>query len=114
MSDPVYEYRVYEAAPGMIDALQKRFEATTLRIFERYGIKVIGFWIPVVGSNNELHYIVEWPDYDTMHRTWPAFRSDPEWLAARRETDKDGPLVARVRNQLWRIAPFFAPRRQAP
>ena len=87
-------------------ALQKRFETTTLRIFSRLGVKLIGFWIPIVGANNELHYIVEWPDYDLMYRTWAAFRADPEWIAAVRESDKDGPLVARVRNQLWRMAPF--------
>lgn len=109
MSERVYEYRVYEATPGKMPALQKRFETTTLPIFARFGITLLGFWIPIVGANNELHYIVEWPDYDTMTRTWAAFRADPEWIAARRESDKDGELVVRVRNQLWRMAPF-APR----
>lgn len=113
MSEPLYEYRVYEAAPGKMPDLQKRFQTTTLPIFARYGITLLGFWIPIVGANNELHYIVEWPDYDTMDRTWAAFRTDPEWIAARRESDKDGELVMRVRNQLWRTAPF-APRRPSP
>jgi len=113
MSEVLYEYRVYEAAPGKMAALQKRFETTTLPIFARHGITLLGFWIPISGDNSELHYIVEWPDYDTMSRTWAAFRADEEWIAARHESDKDGALVVRVRNQLWRMAPF-APKRPSP
>lgn len=106
MSDKIYEYRVYQATPGKLAALQRRFETATLRVLGRYGVKLVGFWIPMVGSNDEVHYIVEWDSLDDMERVWKQFRADPEWQATVKETDKDGPLVARVRNQLWRAAPY--------
>src|SRR5262249_34132921 len=112
MSTKIYEYRIYDANPGKMDALHRRFETATLRIFARYGIKIVGFWTPLVGANDELHYIVEWDSLDEMERTWPRFRADADWVAIRRETDRDGPLVARVRNQLWRAVPY-APQPKA-
>ena len=33
-------------------------------------------------------------------RRWNAFGSDPEWLAARAETEKGGQIVARIENQI--------------
>jgi hypothetical protein len=41
---------------------------------------------------------------DLAHRekAWNAFGSDPDWIKARAETEKDGPIVARVHNMLLR------------
>jgi hypothetical protein len=36
-------------------------------------------------------------------KVWTAFASDPEWIKARAESEKDGMIVARIRNQ------FLAP-----
>ncbi len=36
-------------------------------------------------------------------KKWNAFQSDPEWISARDETEKDGPIIASVTNQ------FLAP-----
>ena len=40
----IYEYRVYEAAPGKLPELHARFRDHTLKLFERHGIKNIGYW----------------------------------------------------------------------
>jgi len=34
---------------------------------------------------------------------WPAFGADPEWLAVRAETEKNGPIVDRI------VSQFLAP-----
>jgi hypothetical protein len=32
--------------------------------------------------------------------------ADPDWHRVRAESEKDGPIVARVRNELWRPTPY--------
>ena len=97
----IYEYRVYEAAPGKLEALHSRFRDHTLGIFERHGIKNIGYWTSAVGDySDRLIYIVAFEDSGHRERAWEAFRSDPEWNKARSESEVDGPLTARVFNSL--------------
>ena len=54
----IYEYRVYEAMPGKLPALNARFREVTIRLFEKHGLKVVGFWESVVGTSNQLHYML--------------------------------------------------------
>ena len=44
----IYEQRIYKCYPGRMPDLLKRFETTTLSIWERHGIRQAGFWTPVV------------------------------------------------------------------
>ena len=39
----IYELRTYEVVPGRMPALHKRFAETTLGLFAKHGIKVVGF-----------------------------------------------------------------------
>ncbi len=56
----IYELRIYHATPGKLAALHKRFETITLKFWEQYGIRQVGFWTPMIGeSNNDLYYIIE-------------------------------------------------------
>ena len=98
----IYEYRVYEAMPGKLPALNARFREVTIRLFEKHGLKVVGFWETVVGTSNQLHYMLSFQNLGDRERAWAAFGSDTEWLAARAASEKDGPLVARVQNSIWR------------
>lgn len=98
----IYEYRVYEAMPGKLPALNARFREVTLRLFEKHGLKVVGFWETVVGTSNQLHYMLSFQNLGDRERAWAAFGADAEWQAARAESEKDGPLVARVQNSIWR------------
>jgi hypothetical protein len=42
-------------------ALLKRFENDALRLFEKHGIKQVGFWTVAIGeSNNDLYLILQW------------------------------------------------------
>ena len=74
----IYEYRVYEAAPGKLDALHARFRNHTLGIFERHGIKNIGYWTSAVGDySDRLIYIVAFEDEGQRERAWASFRRRP-------------------------------------
>ena len=98
----IYEYRVYEAMPGKLPALNARFREVTLRLFEKHGLKVVGFWETVVGTSNQLHYMLSFQNLGDRERAWAAFGADAEWQAARAASEKNGPLVARVQNSIWR------------
>ena len=98
----IYEYRVYEAMPGKLPALNARFREVTIRLFEKHGLKVVGFWETVVGTSNQLHYMLSFQNLGDRERAWAAFGADAEWQAARAASEKDGPLVARVQNSIWR------------
>ncbi|MBV9327859.1 MAG: NIPSNAP family protein [Chloroflexi bacterium] len=103
---PLFEYRRYEAVPGKLPALHRRFETTTLGFFKKHGIGVVGFWDAVTGTSNELHYILRFDDMAHREKAWGAFQADEGWTRARAETEKDGPLVARVFNQFWHATSY--------
>lgn len=97
----IYELRVYHCVPGRLPDLIKRFDTVTLKIWDKHGIRQAGFWTTLVGaSNQELHYLLEWQDLAERERVWGAFQSDPEWIKARAETEKNGPIVANVVNTI--------------
>ncbi|HTD78047.1 MAG TPA: NIPSNAP family protein [Chloroflexota bacterium] len=102
----LFEYRVYEAVPGKLPALNRRFQTITLGYFQKYGIGVVGFWEAIVGTTNELHYILRYDSLAHREQAWGAFQADEGWARNRAETERDGPLVARVRNQFWRATEY--------
>lgn len=98
----LYEWRVYEAVPGRMGALNDRFKNITLKMFEKHGIRAVGFWEAVFGTTNTLYYMLAWESMAQRERVWGEFQSDPEWIKARQETEREGPLVQRVHNLLLR------------
>ena len=71
----IYELRVYQPVPGQMPKLLARFRDKLLPIWERHGIRPIGFWTTVVGeSSNELTYILPWESLADRETRWTAFR----------------------------------------
>ncbi len=96
-----YELRIYHAAPGKLNALHKRFETMTLKVWEKHGIRQVGFWTPLIGeSNNDLYYMLEWASLAEREEKWSAFMGDPEWIQARAESEVNGPLYTHVTNMI--------------
>jgi hypothetical protein len=107
----IYELRVYRCVPNRLPALLKRFEKKTAPIWEKHGIRQAGFWTTVIGeSNQELTYLLAWETLAERERKWTAFISDPEWIAARKETEKDGPIVATLSNSILQPTSFSSVR----
>src|SRR6516225_53271 len=107
----IYELRVYRCIPNRLPALLKRFETTTLRLWQKHGIQQAGFWTTVIGeSNQELTYLLAWESLAERERKWAAFVSDPEWVAVRNETEKDGPIVATIANSILEPTSFSSVR----
>jgi len=65
----------------------------------------------VIGeSNQELTYLLAWESLAERERKWTAFASDPEWVAVRNETEKDGPIVATIANSILEPTSFSSVR----
>ncbi|MBI1779506.1 MAG: NIPSNAP family protein [Proteobacteria bacterium] len=103
----IHELRVYHCVPGRLPALLKRFETITLAIWKKHGIRQAGFWTVLVGSSNQdLYYLIEWESMAEREKKWTAFMNDPEWMAKRAETERDGAIVASVMNAFLQPTSF--------
>jgi len=105
----IYEYRCYTVFPGKMGDLLSRFRDHTMRLFEKHGIKPVGFFTPVISDNsNQLIWLVEFRDLAHRESAWKAFGSDPEWQKALEESHKNGIIVENVENKI--LAPTdFSP-----
>ncbi len=93
----VYELRTYTTAPGRLEALNARFRDHTCRLFEKHGMKNIGYWTPQDDRKaNTLIYILSHQSREAAAKSWDAFRKDPQWQKARAESEKDGKIVDKV------------------
>ena len=105
----IYEMRVYRCIPGRLPALLKRFETITLNLWEKHGIRQAGFFTTLVGeSHQELTYFLAWESLAERDIKWNKFASDPEWLAKRAESERDGPIVASITNMFLQPTAFSA------
>ena len=105
----MYELRIYECGPGRLPDLLKRFDTITLKLWEKHGIKQAGFWTTVIGESNQtLYYFVVWESLAEREKKWTEFMGDPQWISARAESERDGPIIQNARNQILQPTAFSA------
>lgn len=91
----LYELRIYTAEKGKLDALHARFRDHTLKLFEKHGMKNIGYWVPVKNDENKLYYIIAHKDKAARDESFKKFGADPDWQSALKESHKDGSLTTK-------------------
>jgi len=102
----IYELGVYQRVPGRMPKLPARFRDQTLPVWEKHGIRPVGFWTTLVGeSSNELTYMLEWDPLAHCETRWTAFQNDPPCTRAATTTS--------ARNRSSRASASRSPRRQA-
>ena len=105
----LYELRIYDCIPGRLPDLVKRFDSITLKIWDRLGIRQAGFWTTLIGdSNHELTYLLAWESLAEREKKWTEFMGDPQWISARAESERDGPIIQNARNQILQPTAFSA------
>lgn len=94
----VYELRTYTTNEGKLDALQARFRNHTTKIFEKHGMKNVGYWVPQDAplSQNTLIYVISHESREQAKKNWDAFRNDPEWQKVAKESEANGKIVSKV------------------
>ena len=107
----IYEMRVYHCVPGRLPALLNRFQNVTLGLWQKHGIRQAGFWTTAIGeSHNDLTYMLAWESLAEREQRWTAFVSDPEWISASAESERDGPIVSSIANSILRPTAFSSVR----
>jgi hypothetical protein len=56
----------------------------------------LGYFVPEdkeKGAGNTLIYFLAHPSKDEAKKNFEAFRKDPDWVKAKAESEKDGPLT---------------------
>jgi len=105
----IYEMRIYRCVPGRLPALLQRFEKVTLSLWKKHGIRQAGFWTTLIGeSNHELTYLLAWESLAEREKKWTEFMSDSQWISARAESERDGPIIQNSRNQILQPTAFSA------
>ena len=101
----VFELRTYTPAAGKMDALNARFRDHTCKLFEKHGMTNIGYWVTEgkEGAPPKLVYLLAHASRDAAKKSWAAFVADPDWKAAKEESEKEGKLVDKLESE------FLAP-----
>ena len=94
----VFELRTYTAPDGKLPNLQARFRDHTIRIFNKHGMKSIGYWVPqdAPAKDNTLIYIISHDSREAAKKNWANFQADPEWKKVSAESQVDGRIVSGV------------------
>ena len=66
--------------------------------------------VAIGGSNQILYYLLEWSSLAEREEKWAAFQSNPEWQAKRAESERDGPIVAKITNEILQPTSFSSVR----
>src|SRR5437660_10801676 len=94
----MFELRIYHSADGKMKALHARFRDHTCALFKKHGMTIVAFWSPTDEKEAEkkLYYVLAYPSKDAANKAWEAFQKDPDWIKAKKESEKDGKLVDKV------------------
>jgi hypothetical protein len=94
----VFELRTYTAPEGKLPNLQARFRDHTIRIFNKHGMKSVGYWVPqdAPAKDNTLVYIISHDSREAAKKNWADFQADPEWKKVAAESQVDGRIVSGV------------------
>jgi len=94
----VFELRTYTAPEGKLPNLQARFRDHTIRIFNKHGMKSVGYWVPqdAPTKDNTLVYIISHDSREQAKKNWADFQADPEWKKVSAESQVDGRIVSGV------------------
>jgi hypothetical protein len=105
---PVYELRIYTAVEGKLPALIARFRDHTLKVFAKYGMESVGYWVPAdpPKSQNTLYYILKHKSREAAAASWAAFRKDPDWVVAQKASEADGKIVDKVESMFMSPTDF--------
>ena len=108
----VYELRTYTTHDGKLDNLNARFRDHTVRLFKKHGMASVGYWVPTDGptSKTTLIYVIQHESRAAANASWKAFIADVEWKKVARESQLDGPILAKAPASIFIEATDYSPK----
>jgi hypothetical protein len=111
VSAEVYELRTYTTNEGKLDNLNARFRDHTVGLFQKHGMESVGYWVPTDGpqSKNTLIYVIKHKSRDAAAASWKAFLADPQWKQVARQSQVDGPILAKAPESVFMSETDYSP-----
>lgn len=63
-------------------------------------------WATLDPSEHKLIYLLAFPSREAAEKSWDAFRKDPDWIAAKNASEKDGKLVDKIESVFMKATDF--------
>lgn len=103
----LFELRVYYASEGKLPDLMNRFQNHTLKYFDKYKMRLEGFWLPL-GENkeNKLVYVLSYPSREARDKSWKEFMSDAGWITVMKNSAVNGEIVSKVESTFLKTTDF--------
>jgi len=107
----VYELRTYTTNEGKLDDLHSRFRDHTVKMFEKHGMKSVGYWVPTdeEKSKNTLIYILKHKSREEAMESWEEFNSDSEWRKVAKASNANGRILAKKPERVFLKATEYSP-----
>ncbi len=107
-SDTVYELRTYHMNEGKLPLILERFRTKETAIFKRLGMHPVGYWTPTDAplAGKTLVYLLRHESRAAADAAWAKFRADPEWVALKAESEKDGDFLASREQTFLKLTDF--------
>jgi len=109
-----FELRTYTANPGKLDALNARFRDHTCKLFAKHGMQNLIYCVPVSkkdGADDTLIYLIAHKSRAEADKDWAGFGTDPDWIAARDASEKDGKILAKPPVSIYLVPTDYSPIR---
>lgn len=87
----VFELRTYTSTKENLPRLHARFRDHTCTLFEKHGMTNVAYWTldeGQPGADSTLVYLLAHKSFVARDASFNAFRSDPDWIAAREASEK--------------------------
>ena len=106
--DSVYELRIYHLNEGKQDLILERFRSGETKLFEKHGMHGVAYWVPTDEplAGRTLVYMLRHKSREAATASWAAFSKDPDWVALKTASEKDGVFVKLHESTFLRLADF--------
>jgi len=91
-----FEMRTYTVHEGKMPDLIQRFQNHTRTLFTKHGIENVAYFLSQEQPEKQLTFIIGYPSAADRDIRWNNFANDPEWKAAAKASEANGPLVQKV------------------
>jgi hypothetical protein len=107
-AETVYELRVYHLNESKLPLILDRFRTKETAIFARCGMHGVGYWTPTEEplEGKTLVYMLRHKSRAAAKESWAKFVADPEWVALKAETEKDGEFVQKIDSTFMKLTDF--------
>ena len=114
-SGKVYEMRTYTAAEGKFDAVNARFRDHTVKLFEKHGMKNVGYWTPSEGR----WWGRRWSTSSSTRAAtprggWGGVRADPDCRRQSGHPKLGGRILAKAPESVFLTRPTLGDQVTAP